>query len=347
MVAPVERRVIIILLVFMMTFSPWVVILPANSVENAVLSFSPAQSTVTFPQPITLNVTVSNAVNVNAWQIKVVFNPAVLVYSNMTIPDDNLLGPPAGWLSGLYVIFDNTMGYVRAFLGLDGTQVVNGSGTLCQIIFNVSQPGMSAVTFADVGVRFGGTSLFDSNVNLISLSTLDGNVQVSGIGFQSYTFSSVKKGVTYNVGLFTNSTVSYYSYDETADIATFFLSGPDGTVGSCTASIPIGMMNGTLATLVKGSATYFSQSRDSLNRYLSFSYGQGIVRVDILITIHGDLNGDRKVDMRDLAIVARAFGSMPGSPRWNPIADIDGNGNIDMKDVSFVAKNFGRTYQPS
>jgi len=62
-----------------------------------------------------------------------------------------------------------------------------------------------------------------------------------------------------------------------------------------------------------------------------------------------DLNGDGKTDMKDVAIVAKAFGSQPGYPNWNPIADITGpeylvpDGKVDMRDVSLVAKHFGET----
>jgi PKD repeat protein len=63
-----------------------------------------------------------------------------------------------------------------------------------------------------------------------------------------------------------------------------------------------------------------------------------------------DLNGDGKIDMRDIAIVARAFGSVPGDPLWNPRADITGpvylvpDGVVDMRDVSLVARYFGQSY---
>jgi len=46
--------------------------------------------------------------------------------------------------------------------------------------------------------------------------------------------------------------------------------------------------------------------------------------------------------------VARAFGSKPGDPQWNPLADITGSeylvpdGKVDVRDVSLVAKNFGK-----
>jgi PKD repeat protein len=62
----------------------------------------------------------------------------------------------------------------------------------------------------------------------------------------------------------------------------------------------------------------------------------------------GDINGDGKVDMKDVALVAAAFGTYPGHPRWNPDADITGptylvpDNKVDMRDVSLVAKNFGQ-----
>ena len=62
----------------------------------------------------------------------------------------------------------------------------------------------------------------------------------------------------------------------------------------------------------------------------------------------GDINGDGKVDMKDIALVAAAFGTYPGHPRWNPDVDITGltylvpDNRVDMRDVSLVAKNFGQ-----
>ncbi|MDI6826092.1 MAG: dockerin type I domain-containing protein [Candidatus Aenigmarchaeota archaeon] len=56
----------------------------------------------------------------------------------------------------------------------------------------------------------------------------------------------------------------------------------------------------------------------------------------------GDINRDGQVDIRDIATVAKAFGSYPGHSKWNPVADIDGNGIIDILDIAKVAKNFGK-----
>jgi PKD repeat protein len=54
-----------------------------------------------------------------------------------------------------------------------------------------------------------------------------------------------------------------------------------------------------------------------------------------------DINNDGKVDMRDISIVARAFGAVPGSPNWDPRADLNGDGKVDMKDIAPVARAFG------
>jgi hypothetical protein len=62
------------------------------------------------------------------------------------------------------------------------------------------------------------------------------------------------------------------------------------------------------------------------------------------VRLLGDVNGDGRVDMKDIAMVARAFGSTSSSPNWNPAADINGDGTVSMKDIAIVARNFGQHY---
>ena len=57
-----------------------------------------------------------------------------------------------------------------------------------------------------------------------------------------------------------------------------------------------------------------------------------------------DINGDGIVDIVDIVIVALAFGSEPGDPNWNPIADLNGDGIVDIVDIVLVAIHFGETY---
>lgn len=60
----------------------------------------------------------------------------------------------------------------------------------------------------------------------------------------------------------------------------------------------------------------------------------------------GDVSGvivgvpDGRINILDISYVAKGFGSKPGGSWWNPNADINGDSKIDIKDVSLVAKQF-------
>ncbi|WP_356711725.1 dockerin type I domain-containing protein [Paenibacillus sp. CECT 9249] len=56
--------------------------------------------------------------------------------------------------------------------------------------------------------------------------------------------------------------------------------------------------------------------------------------------VPGDLNGDGKVSIGDLAIVAAHYGKTSSSPDWNIAkkADMNGDGKIDIDDLAAVAK---------
>jgi parallel beta-helix repeat protein len=60
-------------------------------------------------------------------------------------------------------------------------------------------------------------------------------------------------------------------------------------------------------------------------------------------SLPGDLNGDGKVSLADLVILALAYGSKPGDTKWNPAADIDGNGVVGLTDLVILANNYGKT----
>jgi hypothetical protein len=68
--------------------------------------------------------------------------------------------------------------------------------------------------------------------------------------------------------------------------------------------------------------------------------GRNVIRVHM----PGDINFDGRVDMKDIGIAGRAFGSYPDNPRWNPLSDENEDGKIDIMDIALTARNFGRTY---
>jgi hypothetical protein len=70
----------------------------------------------------------------------------------------------------------------------------------------------------------------------------------------------------------------------------------------------------------------------------------------IVISIPGDITGpngypDSRVDMRDIAIIARQFGSVIIQPTgWDSNLDINDDCTLNMIDIGTAARNFGKIY---
>jgi len=88
---------------------------------------------------------------------------------------------------------------------------------------------------------------------------------------------------------------------------------------------------------IKAEATILPNETDTTDNTMA---SPATVKVKIL----GDVNNDNKIDIKDIATAALAFGTYPGHPGWNSQADIDQDGKIYIKDLALIAKNFGTTY---
>ncbi len=64
----------------------------------------------------------------------------------------------------------------------------------------------------------------------------------------------------------------------------------------------------------------------------------------VLLTIPGDVNGDRIVDLKDVFGVALAYGSFPGHPMWDPNLDINSDHTVDLKDYFTTVLNYGENW---
>ena len=322
-----------------------------QSVGDTVLMVSPSQLFidylgVEYPTSFQVNVSITDAVDLSFWHVKLIFNPSVLACSNVVEPQDAIFRGLE--TIGLGMSIDNTAGYVGAYNGLWTTGGgVNGSGTLCRIRFDVKQPGISSIAFTDLN-KYGGTVIYGSTQfpNFSPFDLIHGYVQINAVGFQTNTFQAFKGSNLYNVVMFTNSTLSDFVYDQNSDSITYMQTGQSGTRGSCATLIPNGLMNVSyFGILIDGNSAYFTIFADGENHFLLWTYGHSTATVSILPTVAGDLNADRKTDMKDVAIAAYSFGCKPNDSRWNPIADLNGDLKTDMKDLAFVAKNFGLIYQ--
>ena len=68
--------------------------------------------------------------------------------------------------------------------------------------------------------------------------------------------------------------------------------------------------------------------------------------MDVCVTIPGDVDGDRDVDIYDIVRMLGVYGVSKPDPRYDPSCDIDNDGDIDIYDIVIAAGNYGESWQP-
>jgi len=310
------------------------------SLTQTTVTFDPRQSYPSPDQSITINAVVLNVTNLSAWQLVIGFNPTVINCTGITVPPDNIFDEN-------YILFpleiNNTEGYVKIFCVLDGTYAVNGSGTLCQISFQCSTPGITALEIIQLACLYCTTYLQEPDYDLIPFISAEGMVEVNEQGFQESWFNLETQPIL----VFSNSTITAFHCNETWKEITFSVTGTTGTYGSTTVVVPKSIINGTkVMVLIDNMPSPYSISKNATHNFIHFTYQHSTKNIKILVTLLADVNGDRRVRVDDVLAVAMAFGLNEGDPGWNPGYDLSGDGRIRVDDVLIVAGEFGKEWTP-
>jgi len=64
----------------------------------------------------------------------------------------------------------------------------------------------------------------------------------------------------------------------------------------------------------------------------------------VFVTIAGDVDGDRDVDIFDIVRMAGVYGMSKLDPRYDSNCDIDGDGDVDIFDIVAAAGNYGESW---
>lgn len=221
-------------------------------------------------------------------------------------------------------------------VALIGDAFADGSGTLATITFNATAPGESALDLHSIyPYKPNEVKLCTCGPEPIPNTAVDGYVVVSSDSCdppdppeppcscftRTPLESCIDQKVTFNASS---------SYD------------PDGYIVSYTWDFG----DGNTTTLIDPVITHNYAAVGTYNVTLTVTDNDGLnhsAKNNLTIRILGDLNGDGIVNVRDVAMVARVFGTSKGEPDYNPSADLDQNGTISISDVAIVAQNFGRS----
>jgi hypothetical protein len=330
-----------------------IAMVPIGYSYTTKVNITPPNTTLPAGQSFSLNVTVANVVNLNSWQIDISFNPAILNCTGLSIPSDSIFGSRPYFFPDPKIY--NSVGEIVAFCSLDVGVSVNADGRLATISFTSRTLGVSALPFLNVMKKpqtpFVGTYLFDtsSSPQIIPFDVNVGIVEVIKPDFVKNAFNVVKNAQTYHVAIWTNSTVTGFYYNSTSRELGFNVAAATGTKGASIVEIDKNLLNGTLIAMLGnvGLCTY-ARSLNTLPEntthcftYFNFTYNTGTKDVIVRLTVTCDLNGDRIVDVSDVALESAAYGATPGSTRWNPVADVNHDFVIEVTDLSVVVKCYG------
>lgn len=65
---------------------------------------------------------------------------------------------------------------------------------------------------------------------------------------------------------------------------------------------------------------------------------------NVLVTIPGDVDGDRDVDIFDIVMICGAYGTKQGDPGYIANCDIDDDGDVDIFDLVIAQGNYGQSW---
>jgi len=286
-----------------------------------------------------------------AWQIKLHYDPKVLEFRTIWLPDDHVFAGKH-YTTPLPKLGENSVIYGASLTGAQST--FDGGGILCVIDFKAKATGCSSLQLDDAD-----TYLLNSTLNEISVKIVNSGAWAYGDTIQITSLKTSRTKVYVGWKIEVNVTVRNNGYiHQTFSVTAYFASEvkatqevynlPPGEEATLIFYMDTSPLTPYVDYAIWAEATVVIGETWAYNNFF-FEYalwgpvpkfGPAIVTTRIA----PDINGDTKVDVRDIAFAAMSFGSYLGGPRWNLLVDINQDNKVDIIDLALIAKNFGKTY---
>jgi hypothetical protein len=337
-----RRNVSIFLLLFLL-----VPMLPILKVYGApaTIAVDPPVSNVTIGDNFNINITVTNIVNFTCWELKLYFLNGVL---NCTAAVE---GPFLKTENGTYYgktitnNFNVTHGQLIAYCTVNLITNITGSGTILTVTFKAVGGGNTPLHMADI-------KLGDEKIppQPIPHTTVDGIVHVTG-GTHDVVVTNVANSkfgcvpmpcVGQNLTVRVNVTVANQgNFTETFNVTAYA-----NSTSIASQNVTLASGNSTVVAFI-WNTTGFAKGNYTISGAADVVSGEtntadnNVTDGMVLVTLVGDVNGDRKVRVDDILAVATAFGSNWGEPKYSPNLDINDDRKIRVDDVLAAATHFG------
>jgi hypothetical protein len=168
------------------------------------------------------------------------------------------------------------------------------------------------------------------------------NIHDLGVRGLTATPSLVMSGDKFNV------TVTIVNYGDFLENTTLTLKLNNTVISTTSQSLSAGQSRLVLFTYQTVSPVY---GRYTVSASIPAVTGENIINQadDSMsagpqrVSPPGDVDRDGNVNILDAALIAFAYGSRPGDPKWNPAYDITHDGVIDILDAAILAYYYGRS----
>ena len=307
-------------------------------------------------QQFTVAIKIVDVMNLYGFDIKFRWNTTFLDYvsdsvhvpRNATYPDGVLYSP----LIWTFTQVNATTGtYWIAYSSKWPAPSFNGSGTVFNMTFKVKQQPVQPQPDAHITLELYSTDLAARGGAPIPHTTQDGTVilhalvarhDVAVVGVHPWK-TIVGQGYSMRINV---TVANQGDFTETFN-ATVYANTPAIQTKTLT------LTSGSSTTIIfTWNTTGFAKGNYTIKAIADTVPGETDIEDNtltdgwIVVTVIGDINGDGKVDIKDLVLVIKYFGSYPSHPTkpWNPNADINCDNKVDIKDLVLVIKHFGEHY---
>lgn len=228
------------------------------------------------------------------------------------------------------------------FIGVDNTMAsiencqlrLGSSGNSCISIAKSSIDWFTTYPDSFLSLGFYEAALTDYLAIVDSGVYIYGNVTFS-LGTLSFFSSNITRN--YNViardmsgGLMENVELSLFDQNDTV-----VWNGVTDSLGQASFNLTFTDMNYTDTLRLEAAKGNYSATMN-----VGFLSDTPVI---LTMRYFADLNGDGTINIIDIALVAKAYGSKPGDENWNEIADMDKNREINIIDIATIAKDYGKT----
>jgi hypothetical protein len=317
-----------------------------NSWSGLAISVEPHVYLAALNTPFNVSIHVNNANDLYGWELKLYYERAMLNCTDAVEGAFLKSGGTTVWLINSKPEYNETHGQINIGASLMGeVPGVNGNGTLATICLDPVQLGN---TFLRISDDILDVVVMDSQLGDIPYKRANGLVNVGLHDVAVLNVSPNKRVVGQNCTM--NMTVTVQNggiVSETFNVTVYC----NLTVVSVLQiqSLPA---NENWTIPFTWNATGSPYGNYTLSATADLIPGE--VHIDdntltngtLYVGLVGDVNGDGKVDMRDIGPLARAFGCTMIDLWYKAEYDLTNDGIVNMRDIAPACRNFGKECLP-